>query len=69
MLSFIGDHLRANNGKSPTLVEVGKACGINSTGTTHRYLKSLEKKGRLTRSGGWRTIQARGVLPFLGKVT
>ncbi|MEM7746622.1 MAG: hypothetical protein AAF346_00105 [Pseudomonadota bacterium] len=68
MLSFIGEHLR-NHNRSPTLKQIGGACGVKSTGTVHRYIKSIEDKGRLERSGkGWRTLRAPGHFPFLGTV-
>jgi len=69
MLNFIGDYLRENDGRSPTLAEIGEACGVNSVGTVHRYLKSIEDKGLLNRSGsGWRTRLAPTELPFCGKI-
>jgi repressor LexA len=69
MLSFIGDYLREHDGRSPTLVEIGEACGVNSVGTVHRYLKSIEDKGLLDRAGsGWRTRLAPTELPFCGKI-
>lgn len=67
MLEFISDYIR-DNGDGPTLKEIGDACGVNSPGTVHRYVRSLEDKGRLHRSGGWRTIRAPGQLPYLGTV-
>ncbi len=69
MLIFIGDYLREHNGRSPTLVEIGQGCGVNSVGTIHRYLKSIEDKGFLDRAGsGWRTRLASTELPFCGKI-
>jgi repressor LexA len=69
MLNFIGDYLREHDGRSPTLVEIGEACGVNSVGTVHRYVKSIEEKGFLDRPGsGWRTRLAPTELPFCGKV-
>lgn len=69
MLKFIGDYLREHNGRSPTLVEIGDGCGVNSVGTVHRYLKSIEDKGYLDRAGGgWRARLAPTALPFCGKI-
>lgn len=69
MLNFIGDYLRENDGRSPTLVEIGEGCGVNSVGTIHRYVKSIEEKGFLDRTGsGWRTRLAPTELPFCGKI-
>lgn len=67
MLRFIGEYLRENEGRGPTLAEIGEACGVTSVGTIHRYLSSIEKKGFLSKSGGgWRTRTGPGELPFLG---
>ena len=69
MLMFIGDYLRGNAGRSPTLAEIGEECGVKSVGTVHRYLKSIEDKGFLERArNGWRTRLAPNQLPFCGKV-
>ena len=69
MLMFIGDYLRGNAGRSPTLAEIGEECGVKSVGTVHRYLKSVEDKGFLERArNGWRTRLAPNQLPFCGKV-
>lgn len=68
MLSFIGDYMRAHDGDGPTLKQIGNACGIKSPGTVHRYVKSLETKGRLVRGKHWRTILLPGAFPFLGTV-
>ena len=58
MLQFIGHYIRSSDGRSPTLAEIGKACGVKSSGTVHRYLKSLESKGVISRSGRrWGVIQ------------
>lgn len=69
MLNFIGDYLREHDGRSPTLVEIGEGCGVNSVGTIHRYLKSIEDKGFLDKArSGWRTRLAPTELPFCGKI-
>ena len=69
ILGFIGDYLRENGGRSPTLSEIGEGCGLKSVGTVHRYLSSIEDKGYLEKARkGWRTRLAPTELPFLGKV-
>lgn len=69
ILAFLGDYLRKNDGESPTLAEIGDACGISSVGTVHRYVSSIESKGLLERSrDGWRTRLAPSELPFLGRI-
>jgi repressor LexA len=69
MLLFVGEYLRENDGRGPTLGEIGQGCGVKSVGTVHRYLSSIERKGFLTKSGsGWRTRTGPNELPFRGKV-
>ncbi|MGL4396281.1 MAG: transcriptional repressor LexA [Hyphomicrobium sp.] len=69
ILAFIGEYLRGNDGRGPTLAEIGEGCGVNSVGTIHRYLASIESKGFLKRSrDGWRTRLAPNELPFRGKI-
>lgn len=69
ILNFIGEYLRANDGYAPTLAEIGDGCGVNSVGTVHRYVSSIENKGFLNKAGsGWRTILAPNELPFRGKI-
>lgn len=48
ILSMIKKSLRAK-GYPPSVREIGKAVGLNSTSTVHSYLKRLEKKGLLHR--------------------
>jgi len=67
ILAYIGEYLRENDGRSPTLSEIGQGCGINSVGTIHRYISSIEKKGFLEKArSGWRTLLAPNELPFQG---
>jgi repressor LexA len=69
MLTFIGEYLRENDGRAPTLTEVGEGCGVSSVGTVHRYLSSIENKGFLEKArSGWRTRLAPTELPFRGKI-
>ena len=64
------------NGRSPTLDEIGQLLSIKSKGTIHRYIKSLIKKGHLHRSGrNWRGIRLTGeqnrkltILPLAGRI-
>ena len=49
------------NGRSPTLDEIGQLLEIKSKGTIHRYVKSLIDKGHLQRSGrNWRGLRLTG---------
>ena len=69
MVQLTGAYLRENDGRGPTLSEIGDGCGVTSVGTIHRYLSSIEEKGFLTKSGsGWRTRVAPNELPYRGKV-
>lgn len=69
ILNFIGEYLRENGGQSPTLSEIGEGCGVNSVGTVHRYVSSIEDKGFLEKArSGWRTLLAPSELPFRGVI-
>jgi len=69
ILNFIGDYLRENEGRSPTLSEIGNGCGVKSVGTIHRYIASIEEKGFLEKArSGWRTLLAPNELPFKGVI-
>lgn len=48
ILAMIKNALRTK-GYPPSVREIGKAVGLNSTSTVHSYLKRLEKKGVLHR--------------------
>ncbi len=75
LLQFITRYI-AQNGHAPTLVEMGKALGIRSKGTVHRYVESLVGKGHLRRNGrGWRGVRLTGendrrltILPLQGRI-
>ena len=64
------------NGRSPTLDEIGQLLEIRSKGTIHRYIKSLIDKGHLQRSGrNWRGLRLAGeqnrrltILPLAGRI-
>lgn len=69
ILNFIGEYLRENEGRSPTLSEIGEGCGLKSVGTIHRYIASIENKGFLEKArSGWRTLLAPNELPFKGVI-
>lgn len=69
MVQYIGQYLRENDGRGPTLAEIGEGCGVRSVGTVHRYLSSIEDKGFLEKArNGWRTRIAPNELPFRGKI-
>ena len=64
------------NGRSPTLNEIGQLLEIKSKGTIHRYVKSLIDKGHLQRSGrNWRGLRLAGeqnrrltIIPLAGRI-
>lgn len=74
-LQFIRNYI-AQFGYAPKFKEIGQAIGVNSQGTIHRYVKSLEEKGYIHRAKG----NARGmslaelplvsppVIPLVGKI-
>lgn len=69
ILHFIGEYLRENDGRSPTLSEIGDGCDVKSVGTIHRYISSIEDKGFLEKArSGWRTLLAPNELPFKGVI-
>ena len=69
ILHFIGEYLRENEGRAPTLSEIGDGCGVSSVGTIHRYVSSIENKGFLDKARtGWRTRLTPNELPFRGKI-
>ena len=74
-LKFIRLYL-AQHGYAPKFKEIGLAIGVNSQGTVHRYVQSLEEKGYIDRAKG----NARGMslvelplvspptIPLVGKI-
>jgi repressor LexA len=74
-LQFIRNYI-AQFGYAPKFKEIGQAIGVNSQGTVHRYVQSLEDKGYLNRAKG----NARGmslaelpmvsppVIPLVGRI-
>ena len=47
----------ASNGEAPTIAEIGKRFGIQSTGAVHQILTDLETEGLIKRSRRWRGIE------------
>jgi repressor LexA len=74
-LQFIRNYI-AQFGYAPRFKEIGQAIGVNSQGTVHRYVQSLEDKGYINRAKG----NARGmslvelplvsapVIPLVGRI-
>jgi len=50
ILKFIERHVR-NNGYPPSVREIGKAVGLNSTATVHGYIAKLQSMGYLKKEG------------------
>ena len=50
-LQFIRNYL-AQHGYAPKFKEIGTAIGVQSHGTIHRYVQSLEDKGYIERAKG-----------------
>jgi repressor LexA len=48
-LQFVRNYI-AQHGYAPKFKEIGVAIGVNSHGTIHRYVKSLEDKGYIERA-------------------
>ena len=75
MLRFIRGYL-VRHGQGPTLTEIGKALGISSKGTVHRYVQALVEKGYLLHTErGWRGIRladriphTHATLPLVGRI-
>lgn len=71
ILNYIQTFTR-EKGYPPTVREIGKAVGLNSTATVHAYLQRLEEKGSLRRGNSMpRAISVKpGVIsvPVLGKI-
>lgn len=60
-LEHIEDYIRFfwdENGFAPTVREIGKGCGYDSTATVQHYLDQLREQGRISwQSGRARTIR------------
>jgi len=74
-LQFIRVYL-AQNGNAPKFKEIGLAIGVNSQGTIHRYVQSLEDKGYIDRvkgnSRGMNLVElplvSAPTIPLVGKI-
>lgn len=74
-LQFI-EQFVSKHGYAPTTVEIAKGIGISSKGVVHRYIKALEKAGKLaTTPYRHRNIElvedmvaANDAIPLLGKI-
>lgn len=74
-LQFIRNYI-AQFGFAPKFKEIGQAIGVNSQGTIHRYVQSLEDKGYINRlKGNSRGISlidlplvSPPVIPLVGKI-
>lgn len=74
-LQFIRNYI-AQFGYAPKFKEIGQAIGVNSQGTIHRYVQSLEDKGYINRlKGNSRGISlvdlplvSPPVIPLVGKI-
>lgn len=66
---------QASTGVPPSVREICRATGLNSTSTVHAHLKTLEKLGLIKRDAGLnRSIRVEGTelstqVPILGRVT
>lgn len=80
ILEYVQQHIE-NQQESPTVSEIAEGCGMQSTGTVHRYLSQLIESGALIRRGkGWRNLalpqdelaaeaaENPFLIPFLGRV-
>lgn len=56
VLRFLADYTRAN-GFPPTVREISRHIGVNSTRGSITHLEALEKKGYITRTSGARAIR------------
>jgi repressor LexA len=74
-LQFIRGYL-AQHGNAPKFKEIGLAIGVNSQGTIHRYVQSLEDKGYIDRvkgnSRGMNLVElplvSAPTIPLVGKI-
>jgi len=56
ILDYVQQHIELQE-ESPTVAEIAEGCGMQSTGTVHRYLSQLIEGGHLIRRGkGWRNL-------------
>ncbi len=74
ILQFVTRYI-TDQGRAPTLEEIGAGVGLRSKGTVHRYVQSLIDKGHLQRGPrGWRSLRLAGEggrrprLPLAGRI-
>lgn len=53
ILDFLTQYIE-ENGHAPTLVEIAKNLGVNSLATVHEHLQTLERKGLIKKSSGFK---------------
>ena len=76
-LTRVMDYIRKfteENGYTPSVREIGKACGIKSTATVHSYIERLQEKGYLTKTDNKKRSVSVGrgsgiSIPLIGTVT
>lgn len=49
VFSFIVKYKKSHDGNSPTIREIGSACGVSSTSVVNYYLNKLEEDGLIRR--------------------
>lgn len=59
--AFVGAYLAANEGVSPTYVEIGVALGLKSRSSVHRLVMALIARGHLERGGNTGFARARAL--------
>jgi predicted MarR family transcription regulator len=60
VLRYLIWYKRRNNGNSPSIREIGRACHISSTSHVHWCLVKLQKLGKITVGAGARSISVVG---------
>ena len=76
-LTRVMDYIRKfteENGYTPSVREIGNACGIKSTATVHNYIERLQEKGYLTKTDNKKRSVSVGKgsgisIPLIGTVT
>jgi len=74
ILTYVAAHIDKHE-CAPTLMEIGQAVGLRAKSSTHGYLRTLERKGYVTKEPGWRGLRLTNKaerhlasLPFAGRV-
>jgi len=60
MMDYIIGYKEQNNGLSPTVREIGDACGMSSTSLVNHHLEELVRIGELKRIGSSRNLSVVG---------